>query len=639
MLLGANGALLAQSDPPKSKIELLGAKDLKYDERLGIPAQRLIGDVSFRHQGALMYCDSAYLYKEQNSLDAFGNVHINQGDTILLYSDKLMYNGNTRLAKVRNNVTLIDKEMTLTTHILDYNRRTDVAVFHDRGKIVSTANDNELISCEGTYEATTEMFYFRDSVVLINPSYIVETDTLNYHNATEVAYFEGPTFIFSDENTIYCENGWYDTQNDISQFNENAFLDNGKQVLRGDSLWYSRLDGLGRAFRNVSVVDTTDHYIITGQKGSYFEESRTSIITEMAELIQYDDRDSLFLHADTLMALDDEILGNQLFAYRNARFFRQDMQGVADSIFFAKSDSIIHLFHSPVLWSDDLQITGDTMEITNTAQGLDKLLVYENSMLIDRVDSTQYNQIKGRRLTGYFRDNELYEVYIEGNGQSLYFAMEERRVPIKDRKKADEESPEDSPEEGEVVEASLEEEEAVQEQISKPVDGGIDAELRDNEDADIEIDADELAVSDSLEADSVLASDFRIVQEVMGVNRALCSNIAIFMEDRRVQRIRFLVKPEGKFIPIDLFDTDDSYLDGFTWQSERRPLNRQDIFRRISQERKVELAKKYGEDEDDILDEREEGDDDQEEEEEEEEDNTDDEEGGGNGEDSLDRID
>ncbi len=579
------GGLFGQT---KSKIELLGAKDLKYDKRFGADAQRLIGDVRFRHQGALMFCDSAYLYDASNTLDAFGNVKINQGDTLYLYGDKLNYNGETRMVKVRNNVRLEDGEMTLTTHILDYNRRTEVAVFYDRGTIVSEKNDNVLIACEGDYIAQNEFFHFRDSVVLINPGYTVETDTLDYDNRTEIAYFEGPTFIFSDENTIYCENGWYDTRSDLSQFNENAYLDNQKQVLRGDSLWYSRNEGLGRAFKDVSITDTVDHYIISGQRGNYYENEKRTVVTVGAELIQYDERDSLFLHADTLQAVDDSERGNLLFAHRNVRFFRKDMQGAADSMYFAQRDSTIYMYFDPVLWSDDLQITGDTMEIINKAEGLDRLLVYRDAMLIDYVEPDRYNQIKGRTLTGYFRKNELYYVFIQGNGQSLYFAMEEVRVAEDTTGLAADTAAAAS---ALTVTESTEDPDAAATEI-------------ETDTADLRIDTltgeipDTLSVftGDSLPPDTAAVKPKKplTVQRVMGVNKAECSNIAIYLEDKRVQRIRFLVSPDGKFIPIDLFDKDNAYLGGFTWQQYRRPLDRADIFRKAPLIKEEDDGKKKG---------------------------------------------
>ncbi len=531
---GMMGLILSSFAQEQNLIELLGARDLKFDKRMGIDAQRLIGDVRFRHKGALMWCDSAYLYNASNSLDAFGNVRVLQGDTLELLSEKLFYNGNTQLVKVRNNVLLNDKEMTLATNILDFDRKTGVAIFYDRGLITSKVNDNELVSCEGIYNSNSEFFFFRDSVVLTNPQYRMETDTLDYDNIGEIAYFQGPSFIYSDENTIYCENGWYDTKNDLSQFNENAWLDNGQQVLRGDSLWYSRNNGLGRAYENVSITDTIEKYIIEGDFGSYYELQEKSVVTGMAQFIQYDDRDSLFLHGDTLMALGDSIAGSKIFAYNNVRFFRKDMQGASDSLIYNKKDSLINMYSNPILWSDDLQITGDTIQIKTSDAGVEKLYVYDHAFMIDKVDptdSTRFNQIKGKRLTGYFSDNALYKVLIDGNGQSLYYAMEERRNQVPD--------------------------------------------------------------SLILETDSIIASPDSVVsdtsdtgfktvlsQHIIGVNKAICSNIAIYLENQRVQRIRFLVKPDGAFIPLFKFKKEDAFFDGFLWDEERRPKDKNDIFRK-----------------------------------------------------------
>jgi lipopolysaccharide export system protein LptA len=510
----------------KNAIELLGAKDLKFDKRMGIDAQRLIGDVRFRHKGALMWCDSAYLYNATNSLDAFGNVRVLQGDTLDLLSDKLFYDGNTQLVKVRNNVLLKDKEMTLTTNILDFDRNTGIAVFYDEGRITSKANDNELISCEGVYNSNTEYFFFREEVVLINPKYQVETDTLNYDNRGEIAYFEGPTFIYSEENTIYCENGWYNTQTDISQFNENAFLDNGQQVLRGDSLWYARMEGLGRAYINVSIVDTAERYIIDGQYGRYFEKIQKSIVTGLPRFIQYDDRDSLFLHGDTLMAMGDSINGDKIFAYYNVRFFRKDMQGVADSLVYSKGDSLIEMYREPVLWSESLQISGDTIRLKTTDTGVERLYVFPDAFMIDKVlqdDSLKYNQIKGKHLTGYLTNNELYKVLIKGNGQSLYYAAEERRESIPDS---------------------------------------------------VEITPTQTLVGiDSTDGSRIVTS-----QKIMGVNKAICSNIAIYLENKKVQRIRFLVKPDGQFTPIHKFDLQEAFFEGFIWREGIRPQDKNDIF-------------------------------------------------------------
>jgi lipopolysaccharide export system protein LptA len=499
-------AHLAAAAQERNTIELLGARDLKYDKRMGVEAQRLIGDVRFRHKGALMWCDSAYLYSATNSLDAYGNVRILQGDTLQLTGQTLYYDGNTQLVRVRGAVTLRDAEMTLTTDHLDFDRRTGHGVYREGGNITSTANQNVLTSTQGHYDSQLKRFRFRNKVVLTNPRYRVETDTLNYDNLNEVAYFLGPTYIYSDENTIYCENGWYDTRSDKAQFNENAWIDNGKQLLHGDSLWYSRNDALGRAWQNVSLLDRPAKYMIMGQQGTLYEAENRSVITDQAYMLQYDNADTLYLAADTLMAVNDSIAGNNLYAYRHVRFYRTDLQGATDSLVYARTDSIIYLYRTPMIWSDRLQITSDTMELHLRNNRMHRLYAYQNAFMADSMQATMYQQIKGRRLTGYFAENELYKVLIEGNAQSIYYAEEE----------------------------------------SKPAPG------------------DKLPVR---------------VKNVMGANKSMSSRMAIFLENRRVQTIRFLVKPSGRFIPLPLLSPDEATLEGFTWHGDKRPADKNDLWR------------------------------------------------------------
>lgn len=495
----------------QNKIELLGASSLKFDKNLGVDAQRLIGNVRFKHKGALMYCDSAYLYNQSNSLDAFGNVKINQGDTLTLFSEKLFYNGNTQLVQVRDSVILNDNNMSLKTNTLDYNRKTSLAVFTQIGTITSTENENTLVSKQGTYNASSKMFHFRDSVRLHNPNYTVVTDTLDYANELEIAYFKGPTFIYSDENTIYCQDGYYNTQTDLSEFNQDAYLKNVRQKLSGDKLIYDRNKGVGEAFGNVLIQDSTDQYIINGQYGYYTEHNGRSLVTGEPEFIQYDAADSLYLHGDTLIAIQDSILGNKVLVYPEVRFYRSDMQGAADSLSYSENDSLIQMYHNPVLWADDMQITGDTIYLKSHGGVIENLFVFNHSFMVNKLDSIKYNQIKGKKLTGYFVENELQRVIIEGNGESIYYAAE--------------------------------------------------SENKEQPDA--------LAID-------TLAPPAPI--KYIGVNKAICSNIAIYIKQNQIDRIAFLTRPDGAFYPVDKFPTDESIFDGFEWQSYRRPLKHSDIF-------------------------------------------------------------
>jgi hypothetical protein len=211
----------AAAQEKKKKIELKRADVLEYDERLGHKARRLIGNVQFEHEGTLMDCDSAYLYSS-NSLDAFGHVHINKGDSMLMWCEKLFYDGETKKARAIDSVKMDDGDMILESDLVLYDMETDIADYFDGGKI--TSGQDTLTSLQGIYYSDLNNFHFTDSVVLRNPNYLLNCDTMVFNTVTEISYFYGPTTIVSDENTIYCENGWFDTKKDVSQFNQNAVM-------------------------------------------------------------------------------------------------------------------------------------------------------------------------------------------------------------------------------------------------------------------------------------------------------------------------------------------------------------------------------------------------------------------------------
>ncbi len=181
-LLSFATALFAQA--PKQVEQK--ADYMEYEKDIAAGAYRLIGNVVFSHEGALMYCDSAYFYPDINSLDAFSHVHIIQGDTVDLFGDFLHYDGNTRLAQIRKNVKLISKDTRLTTRELDFDLGRNIGYYKTHADIES--KENKLSSREGYYYSNQQMYYFRDSVVLHNPDYTIYSDTLQYHTATRVAF-------------------------------------------------------------------------------------------------------------------------------------------------------------------------------------------------------------------------------------------------------------------------------------------------------------------------------------------------------------------------------------------------------------------------------------------------------------------
>ncbi len=407
------------------KIEIINANTLEYDEDiLGKDVKKLSGNVIFKHDEVLIYCDSAYFYSSQNNFDAFSNVHINKDGTIHLYSDLLKYQGNIKLAEVRDNVKLIDNEMTLTTEFLDFNLKDDIFYYYNGGKIIDS--ENNLKSKQGYYYSETKEYFFKDSVVLINPDYTMFSDTLRYNTVTEIAYFFGPTKIIKDSNFIYCENGWYNTISDISQYNKNAYLKNKEQILKGDSLYYDRGQGLGKAFSNVELVDSVENIILKGNYGVYYEQPERSMLTGDALFISITDGDSLFLHADTLNSkYDTSGTYKILKAFNKVKLFKSNLQGKCDSLVYSFKDSVIQMHNEPILWSDENQITAEYIEIHTKNNKIDYLEIQNYAFIISQEDTIHFNQIKGKDMVAYFKDEELYKIDVNGNSQSIYFPKDQ----------------------------------------------------------------------------------------------------------------------------------------------------------------------------------------------------------------------
>jgi len=407
------------------KIRLVQADIMAYDKRLGADVQRIIGNAVFEHDGAFLYCDSAHLNNANNSMKAYSRVRIKSSDTLNLYGDSIYYSGDTRIAEVFDHVKLIDKETTLTTDKLVFDRNSGIASYLTGGHIVN--GRNTLDSRRGYYHTNSKDFFFRENVVLTNPDYKMRGDTLQYNTHSKIAWFRGPTTIKGKETDIYAENGWYNTLSDIAEFNENAMVINGDQTLTGDSLYYERKNGFGQAFRNIMVVDTVQDIIFTGQYALYQKKLGYTLITEKPEALFLENGDTLFMHSDTMRAtFDSAQKTRQVFAFHHVKYFRADIQGMADSLVYSASDSTMRMYGLPVLWTDENQLTADSIFISTSRKQIRNLYLYSAAFIISKDTlGSGFNQIKGRNMTGYFENNELRAIKVQGNSETIYWVRED----------------------------------------------------------------------------------------------------------------------------------------------------------------------------------------------------------------------
>lgn len=420
VFLSAATTLQAQ----KTVIHIERAKIANYDVNLGKDIQRLIGDVKLRQDSTIFYCDSAYLNEKTRNFDAFGHVYINVNDSLDIYSKRLKYNGETRVAELFENVKMVDDSTVLNTEYMLYNRITRVATYPNHGVI--TSGDKKLISEKGYYHSDIKEFYFRKDVELITPDYTAYSDTMVYNTISEIAYFHGPSVIRSEENTLYCTFGSYDTKKNQAHLKNRPSIFSMKQTLTADSMFYDRNTGFGKAAGKVEIVDTNYQVIVKGSFGQMWEDEGKSYVTDSALAISYDKTDSLFMHADSLfLYFDKEREAKQMQAYHKVRFYRTDLQGKCDSLAYLMSDSTIRMYHDPVLWSEENQLTADSISIAMRNKVVDSLVMYNTAFIVSRDTIKGYNQIKGKNMVGYFIKNELYKIAVDGNAQTVYWVREE----------------------------------------------------------------------------------------------------------------------------------------------------------------------------------------------------------------------
>lgn len=580
-LLAFSGKTLAQN---RKKVEILHCDLLDFNQKIVANAQRLLGNVNITVDGAMMWCDSLYSYTN-NTVDAFGNVHIVRGDTLNMYADFINYSGETKLAKARRNVKLIDKQVTLTTDSLDYSMINDLASYNYSGTVKDSTN--VLTSVIGQYYVNEKKALFKTKVDGVTKDYKIKSDTLIYFTNTKKVFIEGPTHIFNEKDTLYAEYGWYDSMKNYARLTRKPRIWNAKQNVKADSIYYDKISGEGLAMGRARIQDIENSMIVVGNRVQYNDLAKTALATDSAMLIQYSKTDSLFLHADRLRTMPDtttsrkpvpvkkgspkmtkkvvvpdsltqpspdpEKITNQtstadtlvspklindtisvrtpesnrlpgdtllpqapdtgilpldtltadsikspkdarlVLAYNKVRFFRENMQGKCDSLVYWSKDSTIQLYTEPVIWSGKNQITANYIEIINRSKDPDEIRMKEDAFIIAMEDdSLRFNQIKGKNMTGFVRENKLYKIDVNGNGQSNYYARDKNGI--------------------------------------------------------------------------------------IGLNKAESSNITIYMNEGKVKKIAFIKSPEGELKPLGELEESDKLLPGFKWQEEFRPKNKEDIF-------------------------------------------------------------
>ena len=466
------------------------------------------------HEGALIKSDISYFYPKKNFFTAKGKVIFTQGDSLKMTCDYIEYDGEKKIAFARGNVFLERPDMTLNTDSLELDRLKSKA-YYQTGGVIRDEN-TKLTSKTGVYFIDEKKYRFIDKVNIYDTEYTMQSKELDYFTELNKAFFKGKTKIIGQDYTVLCEKGNYNTKLQKGSFQKNAIIFYDNKEIEGDSLFFEKERNYASATNNVKITDTLNKSIINGHFGEIFKSKDSAIITKRAISVNILENDSLYIHADTLIALGNE-KNRRIKGFYDVRIFKSDIRGKSDSLIYNEENGIIKLFKkplsnkqirsfsksqknekNPILWFGQNQMSGDTIFLISNVKTrkLDSLKILGNVMVIekDSLSNDGFNQIKGGVLNGLFLESKLKDVEIKKNIDVIYYMYSEEN------------------------------------------------------------------------------------NELIGINKTTCSNLLMEFSKNEIKDISFFVEPLGKVYPEKELPINERKLEGFIWRSNEKPKTINDLF-------------------------------------------------------------
>lgn len=382
-------------------------------------------NVVFINNKSTMYCDSATYNRTDNSFIAYRNIKINENDSLELYGDSLHYFGNDQKAFIYGNVKVINQDIELFTPSLIFNQKDKIAFYSDGGVINDKKQGYTVKSKKGTFNTKTSTIYFKKEVELDHPDHKINSDTLIYNTSSKNTEIIGKTKIKTKNSIINCEKGWFNNETSQSSLKGSIYIESDSHTFFADSVFYNELSGLAYAEGNVKIIDDSSNVIIDGNFGHHNENTDSTHIWDHAILTQLDSTDTLKIYADQFIKINDSIT-DEIFCFNNVIIGGTQIQGDCDSIYYNETDSIMKCITQPIIWVDSNQVSGEKIEFKIHDGIIHKMYVERNAIIINPKDSVHFDQVKGDIINGFFEENQMYLMKVNGEGKVIYYSKDEK---------------------------------------------------------------------------------------------------------------------------------------------------------------------------------------------------------------------
>lgn len=437
------------------RIYLDHADSLYYDEYRKRDTQIVRGHVKFRHQGAVLYCDSAYFKQQENTFQAFGHVRMLQGDTLEVRCDTAFYDGraDADMVHAQSNVVVIHRKTSeLHTDNLILDRKFDVVYYDQGGNYADRTKGMTLSSDWGKYNLTTKEAEFFYDVTLKTKTHIISTDTLLYYSADERAHVIGGRTTYpadggrpvwgksrihsiKDRYDVETTNCFFYMKTDRTELFDNSTIENETRTISGDSLFYDSSSKKSHGYGSVVYVDRRNKNQLTANIVEYDETVGKGLATNNPVYIDYSQQDTLYLHADTIRVetfyIDTDSMYRKVHCYHKVRMFRKDIQAVCDSMVVCSRDSSLTMYIDPITWNGPRQLLGDSIKVWMNDSTVREANVMANALSIEQMNDYEhpgkiyYNQVASRLMNAYFDEGKIRMSEAVGNVQTVYYPVDD----------------------------------------------------------------------------------------------------------------------------------------------------------------------------------------------------------------------